>query len=137
MELDNNSVNSSNTNINNRRCIGLNIHKKKCRNRIRDDNPFFCCKNHEPINNEFIYNGCFTCSEIISDANNIIIFDCNHIFHKECYVDWLKYSTYGKPICLICKKDVELNNSNKVKKKKYISEDNNYIYKNLNILGYY
>ena len=136
MELDNNSMNSNNTASNNRRCIGLNMYKKRCRNKIRDDNPFFCCKNHEPINVDFVLNGCFTCSEIIRDTNNIVIFDCNHIFHKECYADWLKYSTYTKPICLICKKEVEFNvRPVKIKKRKKIKEDQYYIFKNINILS--
>jgi hypothetical protein len=136
MELTDNS-NQANNNINHKRCIGLNIHQKKCKNKIRDNNKFFCSKSHEPFNIDFIENGCFTCGEIIEDPNSIIIFKCNHIFHKDCYMEWLKYSTYDKPICLICKNEVNLNkqNNNNNKKKTKIVEDSSYIFKNLAIIN--
>jgi hypothetical protein len=86
------------------RCNAYTDTTRKCRAKL-GENKLFCCKNHEPINREIIEEGCFICQEMINDTNKIIYFNCNHAFHKPCYYEWLEYSTYEKPICLICRNE--------------------------------
>lgn len=83
------------------RCSAINKNNKKCRAIIKDKK-LFCCESHEPINKEII-NGCFLCMEKIENANEIFFFKCKHAFHKPCYKEWLSYSTYEEPICIICR----------------------------------
>jgi hypothetical protein len=45
------------------------------------------------------------CCDKIIKSNDIIYFKCNHAFHKECYAEWLKYSTYDSNICVICRNE--------------------------------
>jgi hypothetical protein len=99
------------------RCNAYTDTTRKCRAKL-DRNQLFCCKNHEPINREIIEDGCFICHEMINDSNKIIYFNCKHAFHKPCYYEWLEYSTYEKPICLICRNDNILNFLRAVKIKK-------------------
>jgi hypothetical protein len=95
------------------RCIAINKNNKKCRAKT---NNLFCCEGHNPINKEIIDKGCFMCMEKISKTNEIILFKCKHAFHKICYMEWLRYSTYDTPICIICRSEVL--NSNKGNKPK-------------------
>jgi hypothetical protein len=86
-----------------KRCIGYTKNNNRCRAIIKN-NSFFCCKNHEPLNNDILINGCFMCMEKLINSSDILYLKCNHMFHKECYNDWLKeYSTYDNPICMICR----------------------------------
>jgi hypothetical protein len=93
------------------RCPAINKNNKWCRNIC--ENRLFCCKSHEPINKELIEEGCFICSEKIIQTNEILYFKCKHAFHKDCYYEWMKYSTYNNMICLICRKDFIFNKKKK------------------------
>ena len=84
------------------RCQSLTKNNKRCRAIIKN-NQLFCCKNHEPINNEIIINGCCMCMEKISSSKDIIYLNCKHAFHKPCYNEWLTFSTYEGAICIICR----------------------------------
>jgi len=86
------------------RCLGYTIHKKKCRTRIYDGR-LFCCYAHQPLNPEIEKDGCNLCIEAIHDTRDLYYFPCKHAFHKSCYNDWCKVSTYLNPICIICRKD--------------------------------
>jgi len=100
------------------RCIGFTKTNKKCRAIIKNnDNTLFCCESHEPLNKDEVYNRCFMCIEKINCKNNFIYFKCRHIFHKSCYLEWLNFSNYSEPICLICRKSVFKKNEKKVKNK--------------------
>jgi hypothetical protein len=44
--------------------------------------------------------------EKIENPNDILFFKCKHAFHKPCYIDWLKYSTYTEEICMICRNNI-------------------------------
>ena len=83
------------------RCNAINKNNKKCRAIIKDKK-LFCCESHQPMNKEII-DGCFLCMEKIENANEIIFFKCKHAFHKPCYKEWLSFSTYEEPICMICR----------------------------------
>jgi len=99
------------------RCISIN-NNKQCRAKTRDNN-LFCCKKHEPINRELIENGCFMCMEKIEKSTEILYFKCHHAVHKPCYIDWLEFSTYEEPICMICR-NVAFHRKDEIKKdKKY------------------
>jgi hypothetical protein len=87
------------------RCCAYNKNLKKCRAKTPENN-LFCCKSHEPINNEILRDGCFMCSEKIINSSEIIYFKCRHAFHKICYEEWLKYSTYSEKICIICRNTI-------------------------------
>lgn len=102
------------------RCIAINNNNKKCRAKT---NNLFCCESHKPINKEIIDSGCFMCMEIITKTNEIIYFRCKHAFHKICYMEWLRYSTYETPICIICR-SVVMNGYKKQKKLKVVNEIN-------------
>jgi hypothetical protein len=113
MSTENNSVTLQNTISNSstvpffrdfyqKRCIAINKNNKKCRVKT-NNNSFFCCKSHEPINKELLEDGCFLCMEKIEKVNDLIYFNCKHIIHKTCYKEWLKYSTYDENICLLCR----------------------------------
>ena len=101
------------------RCVGYNKNNKKCRAKTKN-NSLFCCKSHEPLNTE-IKDGCCICMDIIQNSSDIIFFKCKHAFHKQCYNEWLIYSTYLTPICMICrneiKSQVKINKKNKKYKK--------------------
>ena len=81
------------------RCIGYNKNNHKCRAKTKN-NQLFCCKQHEPINNDLVDTGCFICMDKITSANEMIYFKCSHVFHKSCYFEWLNFSTYETPICM-------------------------------------
>ena len=82
------------------RCPAFTKTGKKCRCKLQND-MLFCCKSHEPINDD-IKDTCFMCINKIDNTHNIIYLKCKHAFHKECYMDWLNVSTYDKPICMVC-----------------------------------
>lgn len=103
------------------RCIAININNKKCRAKT---NNLFCCEKHKPFNKEIIENGCFMCMEKIILSKDLILFKCNHAFHKSCYIEWLRYSTYDSPICMICRSNV-MTNKEKNNKIKEISNSHN------------
>lgn len=84
------------------RCISITKNNKKCRAKI-NNNSLFCCTDHEPINKELIDEGCFLCMEKIEKTNEILFLKCRHAFHKPCYLEWLNFSTYEEPICIICR----------------------------------
>jgi hypothetical protein len=109
----------------NNRCIAINKNNKKCRAKIKN-NELFCCESHYPINKELIEEGCFICNEKINNSNEIIYFICKHAFHKSCYIEWLEYSTYEKPICLLCRINV-IKDKDKNIKKPNINKINNII----------
>ena len=60
--------------------------------------------------------------EKIEKANEILFLKCGHAFHKPCYLEWLKFSTYENPICIICRNNAfkinKINDVNEVKCKK-------------------
>jgi len=91
------------------RCIGFTKNNKKCRAKINNNNGFFCCREHEPKNNEILISGCYICSENIVKSSELLFFKCRHAVHKECYEEWLKFSTYETPICIICRDVVKYN----------------------------
>jgi len=109
------------------RCLGYSKNNNRCRAIIKNNNKFFCCKKHEPLNNDILINGCFICMEEITDRKDIIFLKCNHMLHKPCYNDWLKYSTYGDPICMICRKVINTKKEKKTSKKhiKLLSPEQN------------
>lgn len=98
------------------RCIAFNKNNKRCRAKCGND--LFCCAEHEPINKDLITKGCFVCSDKMEKTEDLIYFRCKHCFHKKCFIDFLKYSTYDKPVCLICRSEVLQNSSNKKKVRK-------------------
>lgn len=102
------------------RCIFIK-NNKECRVKTKNNN-LFCCKSHEPFNNEIVNDGCFICTDKIEKSNEILYFKCNHAVHKPCYNKWLDYSTYNEPICIICRK-ITYSNTNKENKKYKIIED--------------
>ena len=104
-----------NSNVN--RCIAINKNNKKCRAKTKH-NDLFCCTSHYPINKELITDGCFICNEKINNSNEILYFTCKHAFHRPCYNEWLEYSTYNNPICLLCRKDIIIKKNNSIKKVK-------------------
>lgn len=120
------------------RCIAINNQNKKCRAKT---NNLFCCEKHKPINKEIIDNGCFMCMEKIIKTNELILFKCNHAFHKICYMEWLRYSTYDTPICMICRCQVlsikcqekKIKNSNLINNNHNIDIYNILYNENLNI----
>ena len=97
------------------RCVAINKNDKRCRAKL-DGTRLFCCKSHEPINNDII-NQCCLCTEKIEKTCDILFFRCKHAFHKPCYEEWLKYSTYENPICIICRSE---NNTYECYKKKTV-----------------
>ena len=103
-------------NPNMNRCIAINKNNKKCRAKTKN-NDLFCCSAHYPINTELVTEGCFICNEKIINSNELIYFNCKHAFHRPCYNEWLQYSTYANPICLLCRKDIIINKDNIDKKK--------------------
>jgi len=99
------------------RCISIR-NNKQCRAKTKNNN-LFCCTKHEPINRELIENGCFMCMEKIEKSTEILYFKCHHAVHKPCYIDWLEFSTYEEPICMICR-NVAFPRRDEIKKdKKY------------------
>ena len=62
------------------------------------------------------------CMEKINKSNEMLYLKCHHAFHRACYVEWLQFSTYEEPICIICrkvaffKKDYEKKKISKIKK---------------------
>ena len=84
------------------RCVSITKNNTQCRAKL-NGNYLFCCTDHEPINKDFVDKGCFMCMEKVTKTNEVLFFKCKHAFHKECYFEWLKYSTYDEPICLICR----------------------------------
>lgn len=99
-----------------KRCIAINKNNKKCRAKT-NNNSFFCCSSHEPINKELLEEECFLCTEKVLIPDDIIYFKCKHIFHKSCYNEWLRFSTYEERICLICRNIVFNNITVNIKKK--------------------
>lgn len=107
--------------VNMSRCPAFTKNGKKCRSKRLLINNLFCCTDHIPLNKEIIENGCFMCMEIIKAPKDLIYFKCKHTFHKECYIEWLQYSTYEEPICMICR-NVVFKKSIKIDKKYNIKE---------------
>jgi len=122
--MNNDITNDMNTKIETyaNRCIAITKNNKKCRAKINKDS-FFCCPSHEPYNIDLFEKGCFMCMEKIEKSSEIIYFECKHLFHKPCYLEWLTYSTYEKPICLICRNDVIVNKDIHLNLQKYKKMD--------------
>lgn len=103
------------------RCLAININNKRCRAKT-ENNQLFCCEKHKPINKEIINEGCFMCMEKINKSNELLYLKCRHAFHRDCYIEWLNYSTYEEPVCIICrriafsKKDYEKQKTSKIKR---------------------
>lgn len=124
-------INQDNTIIN--RCNGYTKTGKKCRSKLIEKGQFYCCKNHEPHNMDIFSSGCFMCCENIENTKELIYFKCKHIVHRKCYESWLEFSNYSKPICMICRKEINNNDihnsichdSKKNKNKVVIKEDYN------------
>ena len=123
-----------NTEINEpNRCNGYTKTGKKCRSKLIEKEKFYCCKNHEPLNMDIFSSGCFMCCENIESTKELIYFKCKHIVHRKCYESWLEFSNYSKPICMICRKEINNNDihnsichdSKKNKNKVVIKEDYN------------
>jgi hypothetical protein len=106
-------------NISINRCVAINKNNKRCRAKTKN-NELFCCESHCPINKELVTDGCFICNENIEKTTEIIYFNCKHAFHKPCYNEWLEYSTYDTPICLICR-DIVVKNKLPEKKQKKLN----------------
>ena len=93
------------------RCMGFTKNNKRCRAKIniqdgqdgQYEKKYFCCESHEQINKDIIGNQCFMCMDIISDIKQFVIFRCKHMFHKECYYEWSKFSGESENICMICR----------------------------------
>lgn len=118
----------------NNRCIYIK-NNKQCRAKTKNNN-LFCCKGHEPINKELLHNGCFICMEKIEKSSELLYFKCHHAVHKPCYIDWLEFSTYEEPICMICRNVAFVRKVEIKKNKKYkIIEDNSIIKNILNTLN--
>jgi len=115
------------------RCIGFTKNNHKCRAITKND-ALFCCNSHEPLNKEILQNGCFICMEQINDKKELIYFKCRHIFHKPCYIEWLNFSTYIDPICMICRSNTFKKEKDKLKKKIKTIDDISKLYEITNIL---
>lgn len=87
------------------RCIAYNKNNKKCRAKL-NGKQFFCCESHRPLNYELITDGCFICDEKVDDIKDLYYFKCKHVMHKKCYDEWLKFSNYDSPICMLCRGEV-------------------------------
>ena len=109
------------------RCIAYNKNNKKCRAKL-ENGKIFCCDKHYPINKEIINEGCFICSEKINNTNELIYLKCHHAFHKECYNEWLKYSTYETSVCIICLKEAFKPQLIKKKRKKKVNNIEDYLF---------
>ena len=100
------------------RCIAYNKNNNKCRAKIKNNN-LVCCDAHLPINKEIITEGCFICFEKIINTNDLVYLRCRHAFHKDCYNEWLHYSTYDTAVCILCLNEVfTLKNNEKNEEKK-------------------
>ena len=86
-------------------CIAYTNKNKKCRCKI-PSNQLFCSEEHYPINKELVNEGCFMCCEKINSTKELYYFRCKHAFHKECYDEWSKVSTYNENICMLCRGEV-------------------------------
>jgi hypothetical protein len=119
------------------RCIAYNKNNKKCRAKLTDNN-LFCCESHKPLNYELIIDGCFICSEKVTNINDLYYFKCKHIMHKQCYNEWLEYSSYSTPICMLCRGEVFKEQKKKINIRKngvINKNDYNKLKKIINILG--
>ncbi len=124
------------------RCIGYTKTGKKCRAPLKGDKRYFCCDNHKPYNKEIIEeDGCCICSENDFKRGELKMYRCGHAVHKECYQEWLKFSTYKEAVCMVCREPIDKKmekkvneeydiNGKGVKTKKYPStvEENKYFY---------
>ena len=111
------------------RCIGYTKNNKKCRAKILNSDSFFCCTDHEPKNKEILTSSCFMCSENIEKSSDLVFFKCKHAFHKQCYEEWILFSTYEDLICIICRTPV---NFGKNKEKRVLIKYNNKTYTDVN-----
>jgi hypothetical protein len=119
------------------RCIGFTKNNYKCRAKTKNNN-LFCCKSHEPLNKEILENNCFMCMDKIINKNEILYFKCRHIVHKPCYLEWLEYSTYSEPICIICRSNTFKIIPKNIHKEKYKNiEDTSKLDNITNILNPY
>ena len=101
------------------RCIAINKNNNICRTKLKD-NQLFCCSSHYPYNRDIVEIGCFICTEKIDKQSDLMYLKCKHAFHKPCYEEWLKFSTYDTPICLICRNNIKPVNEELIHfKKKY------------------
>ena len=84
------------------RCISYNFKGKKCRSRIKEG---YFCTSHTPINytKEF---ECDVCCEILTNKEDITVFKCFHMCHKQCYDMWndgLSFYSSEKNSCPFCR----------------------------------
>jgi hypothetical protein len=56
-----------------------------------------------------IDNNCSICFELFNNNDNVIILNCNHVYHNNCINEWVKY----KSECPICRKEIECINEEK------------------------
>ncbi len=90
------------------RCIGYTKTGKKCRAPLKEGRKYFCCDSHKPYNKEIIEeDGCCICSETDFKKGELKMYRCGHAVHKECYQEWLKFSTYKESVCMVCREPIE------------------------------
>ena len=120
------------------RCSGFTKTGKRCRAKI-DEDKFYCCKEHEPYNMEIHTDGCFMCTDNITSSKELIQFKCKHVVHRCCYNEWIKYSNYNVPICMLCRGELKHNTDNyeinddipiEYKNNKKVKISNNFFYLN-------
>ena len=90
------------------RCIGYTKTGKKCRAPLKEGFKYFCCENHKPYNKEIVEeDGCCICSETDFGKGELRMYRCGHAVHRECYQEWLKFSTYKESVCMVCREPIE------------------------------
>jgi hypothetical protein len=117
-----------------RRCLGLNKYNKRCRKKLNDNQQYYCCKNHQPINlNQNNKIDCFCCCEEV-EPNKLWNMKCGHSFHKDCMKQWFNKFSENKETndyihekdfqCPLCRKNIY---EPVTKLKKQYKNDNSYI----------
>ena len=93
------------------RCISYNFKGKKCRSRIKEG---YFCTSHTPFNYTKDFE-CDVCCEIITKKEDITVFKCFHMCHKQCYEMWndgLSAYSSEKNSCPLCR-EIVIKHTNK------------------------
>ena len=96
------------------RCISYNFKGKKCRSRIKEG---YFCKSHTPINYTEDFE-CDVCCENVTKKEDITVFKCFHMCHKQCYDMWndgLSTHSSEKNSCPFCREIVIIKHTKKYK----------------------